>query len=97
MVLQCGTVQVCVMPSVPIGNVTSLHLAPLVTSTCMLITCCHASCVSCPQTRNDAIADTLDLARRRIKKLEDARCNAELKLETSEVGGEAAAPGCLFS
>jgi hypothetical protein len=39
------------------------------------------------KVRNDAIADTLDLARRRIKKLEDQRQGAELKVELSEVGG----------
>lgn len=39
------------------------------------------------QVRNDAIADTLDLARRRIKKLEDQRQEAELKVELTEVSG----------
>ena len=37
------------------------------------------------QVRNDAVADTLDLARRRIKKLEDMQADAQLKLDTTEV------------
>lgn len=41
----------------------------------------------CAQVRNDAIADSLDLARRRIKKLEDVRQQAELRVEAAEVRG----------
>jgi hypothetical protein len=42
----------------------------------------------CPwQARNDGLADTLSLARRRLNKQEDARNAAELKLEYAEVGG----------
>ena len=45
----------------------------------------HPSSASHPQVRNDAASDGLDLARRRIKKLEDAREAAEAKLELSQV------------
>ena len=41
-----------------------------------------------PKVRNDAASDGLDLARRRIKKLEDAREAAEAKLELSQVSLE---------
>ncbi len=38
-----------------------------------------------PQVRNDAIADALDVARRRMKKLEGMAAEATLKLDTTEV------------
>jgi len=51
----------------------------------------HMPCT--PQARNDALADSLDLARRRISKQEDARDAAELKLECTEVRGVLCARG----
>lgn len=50
-----------------------------------------------PQARNDALADSLDLARRRISKQEDARNAAELKLEYTEVSGVLQAQGACWA
>ena len=57
--------------------------------------CCNSCCPTLPllrtcvyvlQTRNDVAADGLDLARRRIKKLEDQKEEAESRLQLAQVG-----------